>query len=1268
MRDVNNKKLKNIYTTTPTTIPPTNHTVICKADSGATRNYFTERDAYILNQKQEIKNGPKVGLPNGTTLEAHLRGNIPDSNLLNGTTLANYLRGNILTSNLLTPKALQAHVFKGLTNSSLISIGQLCDDGCIAMFDKKKLHVFKKDNLVITGTRNTYDGLWDISISKNNTLPENQKHTTEYLNPSANVIIRANQTKSNLAEYLHKCAFSPTLRTLTNAISKGHLITWPGIENLNFKKLIRNLLPTAKGHLDQERKNLQSTKVNQTDEQSDDLDYNPTDGVGIKTYEYASSIINITPKGTTYTDLTGRFPHRSSRGNEYFYVMYDYDSNAILAAPIKNRQSLTIVNAWNTLHTTLTKFGHETKHFVLDNECSKDLKEALKKNGKTFERTPPNIHRRNAAERAIRTYKNHFLAGLATCDPDFPLGEWDRLIPQSVITLNLLRTSRVNTKLSAYAYLFGNYDFNKCPLAPPGTKALLHKKTKDRKSWEYHGKKGWTIGPSLEHYRCIRCYNPDTLSEVDTDTLDLIPNVTPIPKFSDTDAIKQAVSDIVHILRHPSKNNIPTVFKGDKVQEAFSKVATLLSRNSTTEPPPLKTYTTPVPRVPIKTKLTKGYYNNTAPEPRVISSKKVFSPNVHTSTNPSDTFTNFLKTSVTVPTIIPRSPFPRITTNLPNSKMHNPNWLAYHIFDERGKKQSIDNLLAGPDSKTWQRSTANELGRLADGIPGRVKGTGTIGFLHRRDIPRGRTVTYSNFVCDLKPLKDEKHRVRVTIGGDRLTYDHETAAPTAGLLDTKIIINSTISDAKKGARFMSLDLKNFFLQTPLPPDEREYMRIHGKYFDKELRDLYNLESLIDSDGYVYCEVKLGMYGLKQAAILAFKQLKKRLEAKGYRQLEESNGIWEHSTRKINFCLCVDDFGVKYFSKNDADHLISTLEEFYEVSKDWTGTNYCGLTFDWHYSENYVDVYLPDFVIPALAALGHPKPKRPQHAPHRWNRPVYGQKVQLANLPDKSKLLDKKETTRIQRIVGLFLYYARALESPILPALNDIGQQQAKPTVNTKKEAEWLMDFLWTYPNARLRYFAGTMQLAVDSDASFLTQPGAKSRYAGHFYFESLPHPLNYNGAPNNAPIHTACATIKNVVASVAESECSGVFNNAQEALVISRIATALNHKQKPTPLKTDNSTAYGYVSSSMRNKRSKAWDMRFHWLRQDALKKFLKVFWDRGSNNHADYYTKHHSPSHHKETRPTYILKGYSVTDLRTTQVQPRFGQGCVYPVSSSPI
>ena len=96
------------------------------------------------------------------------------------------------------------------------------------------------------------------------------------------------------------------------------------------------------------------------------------------------------------------------------------------------------------LHMKLTKHGHPTKYFILDNECSRDLKAALTKHDNKFELTPSNMHCRNAAECAIHTYKNHVLSGLATCDPAFPVSEWDCIFHQSTITLNLLCSSRVN--------------------------------------------------------------------------------------------------------------------------------------------------------------------------------------------------------------------------------------------------------------------------------------------------------------------------------------------------------------------------------------------------------------------------------------------------------------------------------------------------------------------------------------------------------------------------------------------------------------------------------------------------------------------------------------------------------------------------------------------------------------------------------------------------------------------------------------------------------
>ena len=122
-------------------------------------------------------------------------------------------------------------------------------------------------------------------------------------------------------------------------------------------------------------------------------------------------------------------------------------------------------------------------------------------------------------------------------------------------------------------------------------------------------------------------------------------------------------------------------------------------------------------------------------------------------------------------------------------------------------------------------------------------------------------------VCDYRPLKDKKHCVCLTVGGDTLPYDNETTSPTADLLETKILLKSTVSDAHKGAMFMGIDI--FFLTTLLPTEKHEYMRIHLKYFPKDFVRLYKLNDFLHQDSYVYCEVQLGIYRLKQAAIVAY---------------------------------------------------------------------------------------------------------------------------------------------------------------------------------------------------------------------------------------------------------------------------------------------------------------------------------------------------------------------------------------------------------------
>ena len=149
-----------------------------------------------------------------------------------------------------------------------------------------------------------------------------------------------------------------------------------------------------------------------------------------------------------FPEIAGRFPFCSSRGNEYILIGYHYDANAILDIPLKNRQAVTITKGWQHLQSQYSKADVAPSTWILDNETSLELKTAMEKQKVDFQLVPPHNHRANAAERSIQTFKNHFKAGLASLDPNFPVSEWGRLLPQAFLTLNLLRASRANPKLS----------------------------------------------------------------------------------------------------------------------------------------------------------------------------------------------------------------------------------------------------------------------------------------------------------------------------------------------------------------------------------------------------------------------------------------------------------------------------------------------------------------------------------------------------------------------------------------------------------------------------------------------------------------------------------------------------------------------------------------------------------------------------------------------------------------------------------------------------
>ena len=221
-------------------------------------------------------------------------------------------------------------------------------------------------------------------------------------------------------------------------------------------------------------------------------------------------------------------------------------------------------------------------------------------------------------------------------------------------------------------------------------------------------------------------------------------------------------------------------------------------------------------------------------------------------------------------------------------------------------------------------------------------------------------------------------------------------------------------------------------------------------------------------------------------------------------------------------------------------------------------------------------------------------------------------------------LPEKEIKVIQSIVGALLYYTCAVDPSMYPALNEVSLTQASPTHQTLQKCNQLLDYVSTHFNATIRYHASDMILHVDSDAAYLVLPRARSHLVGHFFLSDSPSLTRT--VPPNGPILTECKTIYHVVSSAAEAETAGLFHNAQQARPFRYVLHQLGHPQPPTPIKTDNATAKAFIHQTMRRKKSKSWDMRYWWLKENTAQSEFDIFWDRGVNNWADHFTKHFLP------------------------------------------
>jgi hypothetical protein len=249
-------------------------------DSGCT-GHFLLVNAPCLS-KVKSQNPLTVPLPNGATMESSHTAtlDIPELN-----------------------KAVSiVHVSPGMANHSLLSVGKLCNEGYTVTFRNASVTICNSQVLqILKGARDLDTGLWRINLRKEHQQPQ----------PAlANNVYEVRNTGA-LVNYLHKAMFSPTKSAFLQAVKDGHLVTWPGLTEEAINKHLKLTPATTMGHMNQRRQNIRSTLNTPITSDIEDGTATTTNS-GTKTYLVYAVLVD---QGQLYTNLTGKFPVRSSKGN-----------------------------------------------------------------------------------------------------------------------------------------------------------------------------------------------------------------------------------------------------------------------------------------------------------------------------------------------------------------------------------------------------------------------------------------------------------------------------------------------------------------------------------------------------------------------------------------------------------------------------------------------------------------------------------------------------------------------------------------------------------------------------------------------------------------------------------------------------------------------------------------------------------------------------------------------------------------------------------------
>jgi len=1080
------------------------------------------------------------------------------------------------------------------------------------VFTNNEVKVVNEEVVIARGER-LRDGMWYL--------------TTEEVHDKVNSVqaflprVHLESTRDKVA-YLHAMTGFAPVSTLCRAVRKGW-ISLLGITETDIVKNPPKSFCTARGYTKLSTSGWHSTDNTSKEKQIRELSQeHPATELESDEKVNALYTFEMDTRDTIHSDamgdVTGSFI--SARGILRVHVTLHPGSNFILLKGMKLGEAT--VFAVEAAITRLEDVGERVTEIVIDNVAGITMKAYLNKHGKIINICPPYVHRMNKAEAAIDHVKSVIIAMLAGTDIDFKREDWDLVLYQAEDLINLMREGREGK--SAYETFYKRkYQWEEHPMGIFGCAVEAWVPKKMRTTLQAKTKRAFYICAAKDHYRCVKILVPGDRELLVSDNIVWYPSVVKIPGITRLAEITEALDlfnknvnenkllgentkrqtqmkHLIAIVKNNLRMREEGISENDEEEEdgdergpvSVSESTVYFRINKPSEA--VEELDNEASEGEIEVEMGDNQNSegevresiNTNEDAKRTKNKKSNSRRKSKESKSKEAVNHYEKQY---------KPRQRLNMITEMSAEEINEQMLYQIVTTEGKL-TYDKAIKTDKKLVWESKLEAELDRLIENTK-----TGTP--IRWKDKEVNKKAAYASLVLEHKPGKDE--RIRIVYGGNTQEENPLWTSRNTDMVAKKLFLNKIVSE---GLKFMTLDIKDFYLSEMNTLDSPEYMVLKEKYLPKKYKEKY--QALI-SNGQLLIRLDKTIYGMKQAGYISQRNLIEILTKNGYKE-ENYNSIFTNTDKSISFATHVDDFGVGYKDKEKVLQLIKVLKDAgYTITEDWEGKKFCGLEIELNQGK-WIDISVRKTIERTVTRFGKFKER---DCPYKISAVKFC-KEQLEAEIDSSPELSEEEKTLLQEKVGLTRYIATAAYPHLELAVGKIAASLSKPTRDLMEQANHMLGYLQSHPDRVIRYYPSDMIMRAHSDASYGCEADFRCRTGGFIYMG--------NGDKDfvNGPIEVLSLVQKNNVTCTAEAEYVAVFDVAQRLAYLRKLAESLGYPQGTIIIECDNECAVKLSNNNSHERKLRHVAMRYHWVKDQVRQGLIDVIWRKNVYNLADFATK----------------------------------------------